>query len=487
MNISNVFRFGTDTFDYSGKSALLVSNEALDCSNFSDVDGFTVTGSQPENTDRRVIFKIDGSLWKFNGQNLVAYNGEGEFEDIIKYGNTVAQLNALTSIPGFVGKLVYPIIALKAGWTVTAMPTIKIALRVRNNTTTYNYNYRTAIRHMIIDDPTVVPRITAIAPGISSTGNASCDVYIRLCDGDGVWGNWIPIEEAVGSNATAVQFEMHYAVSTIDGSDSVICDYINFYYNTGGLAVNGNSADIYSDVDNYGNDLQTCYVVVKHDKLVDSKITAYVNFMDAPKHRELISIGTSNTTGTPLKLGVGGVKDSGIDPGSIKLFADGEPVQDFDYNVEVSEVTLNIGAGKAITASYDYDRDSETWLKMKADGDQQPYLDDGTFMSRFTYTLKDADAVNKKISNVRLQLTRPTGSVKNFSLGSATGKTQLYVLPHAADETTISLPDATWSYDEDSQILTYTATKGTELRLTYSWRGEQIIVRSFAAGWVVAT
>ena len=487
MNISNVFRYGTDTFDFSGKTALLVSNEALDCTDFTAVDGFKITGSQPENTDRRIIFKIDGSLWKFKNGSLVAYSGDGDVDDILKNGNTVDGLNALTDIPDFVGKEIYPIIALKAGWTVTSMPTIKIALKAHKDSTTYTYKYNSAIREFIIDDPEVLPRINDITPVIEATGNATCDVFAKLRDADGNWSaEWMSVEEAVGKNAAAIKFQMRYSVSTIDGSDSALCTAINCRYNTGGLPVAGNFADIYSNVGNYENDLQTCYVVVKHSKLVDSYILAYVNFMDAPKHREQIQIGKSNSTNTPLTLGVSGKKDSGIDPASIKLFADGEPVQDFDYNVEVSTVNLNIGAGKIITASYDYDRDSETWIRMTQDGGQQPYLDDGTYMSRFTYTLKDADAVNKKISNVRIQLARLSGTTTNYPLGTATGKKQLYVMPHAADSTTILLDNADWNYDEDSQVLVYTAPKGTDLKLTYSWRGEQIYVYSFAAGWVVA-
>lgn len=106
-------------------------------------------------------------------------------------------------------------------------------------------------------------------------------------------------------------------------------------------------------------------------------------------------------------------------------------------------------------------------------------------MSRFTYTLPDSAAVDKQISNVRLQITRPSGKVKNASLGTATGVAQMTVLPHAADVATISL-NADWNYDEDSQILSYTAAKGTALTLSYSWLGEQVYVRSMAAGWVAA-
>ena len=486
MLISNSFRFGTDTFDFSGRSALLVSKEALDFTEQTNVDGFTITGSQPADTDRRVIFKIDDALYKFNGSSLIPYTGDGEFADVISKGNTVEQLNALTDIPAFVGKLVYPIIALKAGWTAASMPTIKIAARARNVSATYTKKYNATAHELKIDDPNVIPRIADITPDITITGNASCEINARVRDAEGNWSAWMPLNEIPGQYATAIDWQIFYTVTTLDGTDSVLCNSVAFRYNTGATAVNSNSADVYSVVQNYQSDLQTCYVVVRHSKLIDSTIDAYVNFMPAPKHRTLITLGTTTGVEQQLTLGVNGVKDTGVDQSSIKLFADGEPLLEFDYNTETSEVTVMLAAGKVITASYDYGRGSEVWLPMIRDGEPQLYPDDGSYMSRYTYTLPDNQTDGKQISNVRFKLTRPSGNVKNLSLGNATGKTQQIILPHAADATTIKLPNAEWTYDDDSQILTFIAPKNTALSLSYSWLGEQIKIHSFASGWVAA-
>ncbi|MBO4779876.1 MAG: hypothetical protein J5497_04475 [Selenomonadaceae bacterium] len=485
MLISNPFRFGTDTFDYSGRRALLVSNEALDFTEQTNVDGFIITGSQPADTDRRIIFKIDDALYKFNASTLIPYTGDGEFADVISKGNTVEQLTALTDIPAFVGKLVYPIIALKAGWTAASMPTIKIAAKARNVSATYVKKYNATVHELKLDDPSVVPRISEITPDITSTGNASCVINARVRDAEGNWSAWMPLNEIPGQYATAIDFQIFYTVTTLDGTDSVLCNAVYFKYNTGAVAVNSNSADIYSVVQNYQSDLQTCYVVVRHSKLIDSTIDAYVNFMPAPKHRDLITLGTTTGFEQQLSLGVNGVKDTGVDQSSIKLFADGDPLLEFDYNTETSEVTVALTAGKVITASYDYGRGSEVWVSMVRDGEPQLYPDDGTYMSRYTYTLPDNQTAGKQISNVRLKLTRPVGPVRAKSLGTATGKTQQIILPHAADADTIKL-NAEWTYNEDSQILTFIAPKNTALSLSYNWRGEQIKIHSFASGWVAA-
>lgn len=340
---------------------------------------------------------------------------------------------------------------------------------------------------MIIDDPDVTPRISDVTAVTTCTGDATCEVLVQLRGEDGVtWGDFMPLTEAAGKLATGYHCRIIHTVTKLDGSDSALCNSVTVRYNTGATAVNSTYADLYSTVQNYGNDLQTCYLVIRHTKLIDSNIVAYVNFMPAPKSRTLINLGSATGARQDFILGVNNVKDTGIVPDSIKIYADGVPFYEFDYNVEVSTLTLTAPNGQIITASYDYGRSSETWLKMTQDGSPQLYPDDGTYMTRFTYTLSDANAVDKQISNVRLTLNRPKGTVKNLSLGAATGKTQMIVLPHAADASTISVPNATFTYDEDSQILTFLATKGTALTLSYSWIGEQIHINSFAAGWVAA-
>lgn len=62
----------------------------------------------------------------------------------------------------------------------------------------------------------------------------------------------------------------------------------------------------------------------------------------------------------------------------------------------------------------------------------------------------------------------------------------MFVLDHPAVASSIQLPDADFSYDADSQILTVVAPKNTVLTLSYDWYGEQTVIRSFAAGWIAA-
>ena len=286
---------------------------------------------------------------------------------------------------------------------------------------------------------------------------------------------------AKDKDADAVQFRISYRVTTLSGSDTAKVDSIVIKSTMGAAAVSGEIAELYSIITDYEHTLGTCAVSIHHDKLIDSKIGAFVNFMQPTKIRKLLPIGVATGASQQLMLGVDGVKDTGIDQGTIQLFANGKPLLNFGYNTEVSEVTVNATAGAAITASYEYGHQQEVWRTMNLEIDQQPY-DDGTYLTRFNYTLPDDEINGQTVSNVRIQLYRPTGTVEGESLGVATGLVQQLVLRHAAKAETIQC-NADFSYDADSQILTCIAPKDTEIVCSYDWVGENPTIRQWSAGW----
>lgn len=475
---NNSMRFGADSFSFS-KSALLTSKQPFDASTQSSVEGFVIAGTEPAGSARRFIFKVDDTLKFFVNNSPVDYPHQGELADILTYGNTAAELESITSIAAWVGKKIFPIIALSAPAESAALPTVRLALKVRSASEVYEKSVESAEYELAAADG-ATPRIADIQANVLCTGNATANVKVQLKDGD-IWSEWLELSAAKDKPASAVKFLLNYKVTTLDGSDSAKISSVLVKHTLGAALVSGDVAEIYSSVCNFDTDLKTCYLVVKHKRLIDSRIEAYVNFMPEPLHRELIPLGTSSGTMQTLALAVNGVKDTGIDQNSIQLFADGVPVTNFSYNVAVSEVTVNIAAGKAVAASYDYAHAKESWREMIHKIDTQPYLDDGSFMSRFEYVLPD-DEVNQKLSNVRIRLFRPAGSVVNESLGLATGAIQQFALPHAAKQESIQL-NADWSYDADTQILTAVARKDTELIISYDWLGESHEIYSWAAGW----
>ena len=499
MLTSNTMRFCTDIFgaltaetdesetigNVFTKSALLISKTPLDCENKSQVTGISITGLEPTGTTRRFMFQIENNLYRFVNSTLTQYDGELTLSNVLADGNTAAQLNALTDIAGFVGKKIYPIIGLSAPSDADDYPTAKVQLNATVTNDTLTKTVESLVYELTDEDAT--PRIAAITAEYTLEGNATCTVKVRLRDADSTWSSYMDLADATDKEARAVQFKFTYKVTTTDGSDSAKCDSVTVDHTLGKTVVSGENADLYSVVADYDNDLQLCHVTVRHDPLLDSTIEAYVNFMQAPKKRDVITIGTATGSRQELTLGVGGVADSRINAASIELYADGAPITDFSYNSEVSSIVISEKSGKVITASYEYEHGVEVWRKMTLDF-TEPYNDsEETMMSRFIYELGESETAGLTTSNVRLKLTRNTGKVTNASLGKATGKVQQFVLPHIPKMSSIKFSgEVDWSFNEENLILTLTAAKGLALKISYNYIGSDVIVRSFAAGWAVA-
>ena len=482
MLIANTMRFGTDEFIFD-RRAFLIAKVPWDTVNQTSVEGFTIGGSQPTDTERRIIFKVDDKLWKFVDGQLTEFTGTADFESVLADGNTVAELEAVTSIPQWLNKKIYPIVALGAPVDANSLPTIKIALNVRAATDLYDKTDETVEYELTSANSGATPRIADIVTNVTCTGEATCTVTCSVKNLDGSWSAYLPIADVKNRECTAVKFQIKYHVTEIGGADSAKLDSITIRHNLGTTVVSGDTADLYSIVQNYGNDLQTCQLIVKHKKLVDSEIHAFVNFMEPPKTRERIILGVSDGTRQQFALGVDGVKDTGINHNTLRVFVNGTPISNFGYNMEVSEITVDAENGQTISASYEYGHDVEEWTEMEQVVASQPYLNDGTFMSKFSYTLPDEEAVGKKISNIRIKLYRPSGRVENETLGTANGLVQQFVLPHAAKQTTIVCPGE-WTYDDNSKVLTVVAPKGTPLVISYDYLGESQKLYSFVAAWI---
>ena len=140
---NNSMRFGADNFSFS-KSALLTSKQPFDATTQSSVEGFVISGIEPANSARRFIFKVDDTLKYFVNNAPVDYPYQGELNDVLLYGNTAAELETLTSIAAWVGKKIFPIIALSAPAESAALPTVRLALKVRSSSEVYEKSVESA-------------------------------------------------------------------------------------------------------------------------------------------------------------------------------------------------------------------------------------------------------------------------------------------------------------------------------------------------------
>lgn len=500
MLISNPMRFGTDIFgetitisggsttvDPGGssatggeqsdeeiiltKAARLESNQPIDCSNVSAVTGFNITGVRPADSECRFLFKVDGQLYKFFNGTLGTYAGQGALNNILKWGNTVEQLNAITSVPEFVGKQVYPVIALQAP-VDSDFPTVKFGIKTTTSSDTLSKWVFSAPYALNGNDPKVIDINTQTTVEGQGQIFVNCSLY-----NNGTYSDWLTLNNAVNQSATRIKFRTLLKVANV-GEDSAQLNSIALRYSPGGGIVSGDTAEIFTQQVDFKVPLSIAYLVVRHKRLIDSVIDASIAFLPTPKHREHVQIGIANGSRQSFTL-----NDSQIDQSSIQVFVDGESTDAYEYNCLVNEITLIAPKNAVVNASYDYDCGVENWEPMIRDGDQQPYDGVETYMSRFSYSGNVEDC-SKAV--VRIKLIKPTGSVSNVSLGKATGYNQYAVLPHRFVASTLRLPSGvSFDYDDDNQILSFNATKNKTVTYSGSWVGESHEIISFAAGFAL--
>ena len=474
----NTMRYGTDEFAFN-KQSLLISKLPLDTTGQTSIEGFTISGAQPTDTDRRILFRVDDGLYKFNGQTPELVSGDETFSTVFDNGNTVDELLAVTDIPSWLDKKIYPLIALYAPTDAAVMPSIKLALKVRSSTDIYEKSVETQ-EISLTSTGDAIPRIVEIQTVTNTTGNGAVQITARV-QNNGEWGNYVPTSSLKDVDATAIQFKIRYTVSIIGGGDSARVDKIVVRHTTGTATVSGDNAEIYSVRKDYEYPLKTCSVTVKHARLIDSIIKAYVHFGNAPKTRTFLPIGVSSGLAQTLTLGENSTPDANIDQSTLRIYANGNPVTNFSYNTETGEVSINLDADLAVTASYNYEVTREVWREMTIDVDQQP-MSDGKFLTRFTYALPDEEQNGQTVTNIRLELLRTSGVVTEEILGIANGLTQQFILKHAALAETLNV-NAQFSYDDVSQIVTCIGTSGDELKASYDWLGETHTLYSWAAAW----
>lgn len=458
------------------KQGLLISKAGLNCTAATSVEGLDITGTQLEGTERALAFKVDDTWNKLAVTDGVAELSELPTQDItieslLAEGNTVAELSEITSIPGFVGKTVYPAMALYADSSAVAMPSLGLKLKVRNNQDLYK-DEQISQEYLLADTDV---EIVSIIADTDVTGQAVANVMVSIKQ-SGIWSDWMTMLAAKGQKASAVKYKAVYTVSTLDGTDTAKVNSVSCVYCIGNnKAVSGDTAEIITITQNYENDLQFAQCMVKHKPLMDAVINAFVAFRSAPKKREMINIGTGNGDTQTITLA-----DTGINHNTLSVQYDGRPVYDYSYNTETSQITFTAAEGVAVTATYQYGWEAETWRQMTAQ-EPQVYNDTGLYATKFTYTLPD-DVTGKTISNIKVQLYRPAGTVAAQVLGTATGQRQLFVLPHYAKKETIR-SNAQFSYDDKSRVLTVVGDKDSEIKVSYDWIAETHEVRGLVAGW----
>lgn len=476
---TNTMQRGTDNFNFR-RQALLKTSLAWNLQGETACTGFTVAGTEPPDTSRRIIFEVDDKLYYFTNDGLTRYRHHGELADILEYGNTVGELLAVEGITQWLGKKIYPIIALDAPRDAEVMPKIKLGLKVSCYNDEYTRDELSPVYELKHGENPA--RITAATYNKANQGYAKSSCVIRLRDNVGDWGDWLEFNDAINKEAYAVQFKATYILTTLDGSDEAKIFDCHVEYVTDSKNIAGDTLEIFTTPQTYYRDLGTCYALIKHTELFDAQIKAYIKFATPTLQRRNIIIGKGNGEMKTFYLGINGGIDKNINQSTIHITAGDINIVDFYYNTELATVDLIAPDDVDVKASYEYEVDEENWIEL-AQEMTQPYGDAGQYMTRFIY--RSSDTENKRISAIRFSATRQNGTVTDENLGQATGRLQTIVLPHRAKAESISV-NGSWTYDEDTQILKLTSTVNDSLKISYDWTGTLPKINSFAVGWTPA-
>ena len=472
------------------RTALLRDIAPLSLAGASSVTGFSVEGSEPAGTARRLVFShsdINAAPEYFklaideNGTatEVAVTTQEITADSVLTEGNTAAELLTVKDIPAWVGTTVYPVIALSAPEEQTAVPALKLGI-ITNSIAAQYEKYEESPVYVLADSN--VDIVSANGDNCTVTGNATVDVEIRLRDG-GTWGEYMNIKNAAGLKANAVQLRARYRTTTLDGSESAKLDFASVVYSSSAAKLSGETTELVLNTkhfkDNGGDGIVFATGLIRHTALRDAKISGYVALRDEIQTREMYAIGTGTGARQTIDL-----PDENIDYNSVVVYVNGNAITDYSVNTTSNQISLTADRGMAITASYTYGWEDETWREMACAG-SQVYNGSDDYMTLFQYGVPEEDT-GKTVSTVKFKLDRPEGDVADELLGIANGDTQIFLLPHFARADTITC-SGVWNYNEATRILTVQHTRGQEIRISYHWTAESHEVKAVAAGWAVTS
>ena len=469
----NTMQYGCDSFNFTRK-ALLKSRAPLDFTYETSISNFQIAGTEPENCARRVIFFIDGYYYKYVNGILDRYDDRLDVDDILKHGNTVAELLALSadSLASLRGKKVYPWIALEAPADSPVMPLIKISATVNSFNDIYTKTECSPVYKLKCAGESC--KIISVNPSTITNGYGTVDVKCKFNHPVTGWSDWIAPADAAYKTATAVQFQVRYVLTTLDGSDFAGVNYVAVTYTTDEDKLSGDTTEIVTQMQEYPyGSLGTCYALVKHSELIDCSVRAFVTFSNAVRKRMDISLGDANGNEQTVALG-----DSNFAADTIHLEIGNKTCTDFHYDTADGTITFTGNAGDAVKISYEYGGGGDgEWYEMQQD---MAYNDEGVHFTRFTYRLPFAS--QRPASAVKFAFIKGSGRVTNQRLGSGNGREQGFYIPHRAKLESVNCTGS-WKYDENAQILYVIAPIDEPVVVSYEWSGQMPEIFGYVAGW----
>lgn len=470
----NTMRFGTDEFLPFVRKALLVATTPINLTKLNRIDQFTIQGIQPEGSDRRFMFKADNKIYKFSGQELVEYTGTVTVDNVLKNGNTAAQVEAVKNNKTLASKNIYPIIALYS--ETQDIPSAKIVVTASNvQEVLDSVEAHNDIVFKDLDTDEKVPcKILDFAWDVETQGDAEAGFKVKLFQND-AWTDWLKLSEAAGQVATKLIPRYYYHVDAVDGYNSVKIKYFYVYFSQDAdYQVFGDTAHLFSYVKNFGINIKGCVLIVRHEPLDYGTIRAYASLQKKRGYvtNEVLGYVSAGVYRTAFKF----------IPSSLNVYVNGLPATEFtvyedNQSFYVAESKWGATPPYSVSVDYTYDTDGgEHWAEMTADK-AQPTEND-LYSTRFFIKIDDAD---KALGAIRLDISRGTGT-ETLNIAAA-GENQTVKLAHEPDS--IYSGNAVWDYDDETRILTFTADEGeTTANFEYTWHGQTPCLDGWSAAFI---
>lgn len=471
----NSIRWQIDNLSYA-VSGVAASNSStlVNLANASRVTGISVHGSQPAGTARYFAFRLNdqwGRLTPAGTFQPFSVNS-ADFTNIAGYGNTAAELSALTDIPALAGQSFGIAIALYAEDPDNARPTARLSFSCSADT-----QQLTSTQYSPLYDLGSGSQIIKLAADTDTANGGSVDVLAQATLDDGSLTGWKSLDSFAGLKAKAVQFRGDYKAAAVGVSSASISSAYVIYSN--GSSLNSGLADgeIISQTQDWYMPIHHCRLTINHAPLEASTLKAYAAFREQPV----------DVRGETLGIGTGARKifqlahTGGIKYDAFKLYFDNVQVFDvFELNSEVGRVTCEAPEGVIVSCDYSYGWDFENWQKMTL---TNRLAMDGYDQSEFRLS---QPGNTKTMAAIKIVLGMTSGHIDNEVIGTGTGSTRTYKLSRRIFEGNVSLTaeglpvhPRNWVLQDDPQYVSVAAGLGQVIRASYDWISESPVIYQF--------
>lgn len=238
------------------KEALLKGYGVWKCKGANAVTGFVINGANnnlnSESVKCRFVFKLsDQNFYTLEARDKGGGVVEGvpiKFEhkmnnskimlkNILEYGNSVGDISRITTIPKFTKYQVSPFYALRAPSDTTAVPSIRLDLKIRmEGNQTVETDESDIFQLMSDGSPSLIRNITL---NTTCVGGGEVTAYVKTFDANNNDSGWKQFSDAQDTEACKVQFKFEYKVSTVDGSDLARVDSVVVEHTYGTNVISG--------------------------------------------------------------------------------------------------------------------------------------------------------------------------------------------------------------------------------------------------------